>query len=84
VKKVENQRIEGETVALDGKAFVNCVLIDCVVEYSGSPFMLVDTELKGCRYVFFGAAKGTVHLLQSVGMMPFEPSEWGEFPAVVQ
>jgi hypothetical protein len=76
--KVENQLIEGQSLSIDDVAFINCTLKDCVLEYSGGSFMLVDTEIKGCRYIFYGAARGTIHFLQSVGMVPNSPSEWGE------
>jgi hypothetical protein len=84
VTRLENQRIEGQTLSIDGLALINCTLVDCILEYSGTQFLLVDTEIIRCRYVFYGPAKGTVHFLQSVGMMHHKPSEWGEFSDRVQ
>jgi hypothetical protein len=78
LKKIENQTIEGQSLSMDDTAFINCIIKDCILEYSGSSFKLIDTELKSCRYVFYGPARGTVHFLQSVGMMPPASSEWGE------
>ena len=28
-------------------------------------------------------ARGTFHFLQSVGLMPFQPSDWDEFPSQI-
>jgi hypothetical protein len=36
--------------------------------------------MSGCRHVFFGRARRTLHYLQGVGLMPHRPSESGEFP----
>ena len=73
------QTIEGESLTIDGKHFVDCLLIDCILEYSGEPVSFERTLMRGCRYVFHGNARSTVQFLQETGLMPFVPSEWGEF-----
>ena len=66
---------------MDGKSFVDCILHDCVLEYSGGSLVLERTQLTGCRYVFFGGARGTVHFLQSVGLLA--DTGFSEFPELV-
>ncbi len=69
-----------QTVALDNKTFVGCTLVNCVLEYSGGPVTFDSTLFRNCRYIFYGQARSTVLFLQEVGLMPFAPAEWGEFP----
>lgn len=77
---IEEQLIEDQAVTIDGKEFRDCTLVRCILHYSGESVIFQRTKLQNCTYVFFGAARGTVHFLQSVGLMPFQPSDWGEFP----
>ena len=76
---VSGLTIEGEAFALDGKHIIDCTLVNCVLEYSGGEVVLERTQLRGCRHVFYGQARLTLHYLQGVGLMPHVPSEWGEF-----
>lgn len=77
---IQDRRIEDQTVTIDGKEFRGCTLVRCTLQYSGDSVVFERTQLQNCTYVFFGPARGTVHFLQSVGLMPFQPSDWGEFP----
>jgi hypothetical protein len=80
----EDQRIGGQTLSIDGLTLINCILMGCILEYAGTHFLLVESEIIRCRYIFYGPAKGTVHFLQSVGMMHPQPSQWGEFSDHIQ
>ena len=80
---IQGQTIEGELLSIDEKRFIDCVFIDCVLEYRGSPVSFTRTRTKGCRYVFFDSACSTVHFLQGVGLLNHSPGEWGEFPDTV-
>ncbi len=71
--------IEGECVQLDDKHFVDCTLINCILEYRGHNVVFERTIMRGCRHVFYGRARRTLHYLQSVGLMPHDPGQWGEF-----
>jgi len=79
VEVIQGQTIQGESLQIDDKNFVDCTLIDCILEYSGHPVMFERTCFRGCRYVFFGRARRTVHFLQGTGLMTYDPSDWGEF-----
>jgi hypothetical protein len=80
---VQSQTIQGESLDIDNKYFIDCTLEDCTLEYSGCPVTFERTHLLRCRYVFRGLARTTVQFLQCTGLMPHEPSEWGEFPQQV-
>ncbi len=81
---VSGVTIEGESFELDGKHFIDCTLLNCILEYSGGEVVLERTHIRGCRHVFYGKAKLTLHYLQGVGLMPYKPAEWGEFSEQVQ
>jgi hypothetical protein len=80
MERIVNQHFTGRSVTVDQKHFVGCTMTDCILEYSGQPFTLESTQLTGCRYVFFGFARGTVHFLQSVGLLPSLSEDWRELP----
>jgi hypothetical protein len=80
---IEGQKAENKQLKLDDKHFSDCVFTDCVLEYHGGPFVFERTRFKSCRYVFFGTAKATVHLLESVGMLPEELGLGMEFSDAV-
>jgi hypothetical protein len=76
--------IENASIKLDGKSFVGCTLQHCVLQYNGGPVSFDRTVFRGCKYVFFGSARSTVHFLQAVGLITGDSSLWGEFPEQVQ
>ena len=80
---IQNLILEGELVTIDDKHFVDCTFIDCILEYRGQAVSFERTQMSGCRYVFFGHARSTVHFLQGAGLMPYTPGEWGEFPDMI-
>ena len=80
---VEGLTITEESVELDGKHFVRCTLINCVLQYAGGEVAFDRTEMKGCRHVFYGRARRTLHYLQGVGLMDHRPGDWGEFSETV-
>ena len=68
-----------ESVELDDKQFIRCVFINCILECRGGDIVFDRSEMKGCRHVFYGRARQTLHYLQNVGLIPFNPAEWSEF-----
>ena len=69
---------QGDRLVIDNKNFVNCTLTDCTLEYHGDHVSFHATRLNRCRYMFFGPAQRTLLFLQETGLMPFDPSEWGD------
>ena len=84
MKTVQGQLFEEEVLNIDDTHYVDCTLTNCQLRYSGHPVAFERTRLNGCRYVFYGHARGFIHFLQHVGLMPYSSSEWGEFSQQVQ
>ncbi len=80
VQTIQQRVFEGEVLEMDDKHFIDCRLTNCVLRYSGRALVIEKTRLQGCNYVFFGRARGTIHFLQMMGLLPPEGTDWGEFP----
>ncbi len=76
---VEGEIFANENVELDGKHFIKCSFNNCILEYHGGEVAFDRTQMNGCRHVFYGRARRTLHYLQGIGLMQYTPSEWGEF-----
>ncbi len=84
LKAVVGLTIENESVEIDDKHFIDCTLVNCILEYSGRAVAFERTHMRGCRHVFFGQARRTLHYLQNTGLMPYAPADWGEYSDRVQ
>ncbi len=80
---IEDKVFSGESVELDDKHFIDCKFIDCILKYHGREVGFDRTQMNGCRHVFFGRARRTLHYLQGVGLMQYSPSDWGELDSSV-
>jgi len=65
----KNQKFNGRSFVLDEAVFINCTLTDCDIFYRGGDFSYLNTPFVNCRFHFLGAAKNTLALAQSIGMM---------------
>jgi hypothetical protein len=55
---------------LEEVAFINCIVRDCDLFYSGGDFDWQGGQFQNCRFHFRGAAKNTLLLFQMIGMVP--------------
>ena len=78
METIRDLALHSGSLQIDDKRFIDCSFTNCVLEYSGRPVLFERTHLRGCRYVFFGPAKCTLHFLQCTGLMPHEDAEWAE------
>ena len=62
--------MRNETVRLDGRYFIDCTFVECILEYGGSEVILERTTFTGCRHVFFGHAFMTLQYLKVAGVAP--------------
>ncbi len=81
---VVSQLIEDELIQIDLKHFVDCTLVNCTLEYSGEDVIFERTAMHGCRHIFYGRARQTIHYLQGTGLMPYTASDWGELCSRLQ
>ena len=84
METVQDMTFENEILTIDNTLYSRCVLIHCTLEYSGGPVAFEHTQMRGCRYVFFGEARRTVHFLQGVGLLEHKVNEWTELPTMIQ
>jgi hypothetical protein len=74
LEPVADKSFRNETVDIDGKRFTSCTFKGCSLNYSGGnvefgPGCLVENS----RPIFSGAARHTVLLLHSLGLLSFNP-----------
>jgi hypothetical protein len=66
---IEDKTTSGETVALDGKHFVNCRYKNCKLLYDGGDCTWTDTTFEQCQLVLSGSAQKTAAFLGSFGIL---------------
>jgi hypothetical protein len=84
LEKISHQTFEGISISIDNKFFEDCVIVDCVLEYSGSEVAFERTYLSRCRYVFLGAANSTLRMLEFADAMPARVDLWRESAKLIQ
>ena len=75
----KNKTIRGERIILDDNRYEKCTLIDCQIVYRGG-YLHLDFETKNCTWAFEGAARNTIIMLQSLGLMPKDMSLLAALP----
>ena len=66
---MENWHPRGETVYMDGKRFLSCILTECKLVYGGGDVTWENTQFVNCQLIFDAAAQRTVAYLQNFGLM---------------
>lgn len=67
--KHENQEFKNKLFTMEECLFVNCVLRECDLVYSGGDVEWMNLRFENCRWHFRGEALRTVQLLNQLGML---------------
>lgn len=70
ISKYEGQTFKGAAFKLEECWFVNCVLRECTIFYSGGSYELLNTTFDGCQWKFQDQAQRTCTLLSQIGLLP--------------
>lgn len=69
MQAIKQQTLENQSFIIEEVCFINCVLRNCDLFYSGGDFEWINTNFESCRFHWRGAAKNTLALFQAVGLL---------------
>ena len=67
--KYENKELKSATFVMEDCFFLNCVLRDCDLFYSGGDVDWMNLQFVNCRWHFRGHALRAVQLMHQLGML---------------
>lgn len=73
IVKYEGQTLTNEVVEVDNCIFINCVIKECDLIYSGGDAEIVGSRIENCRYHFRGAAQKMIAALHMLGVLKAQP-----------
>jgi hypothetical protein len=73
INRYEGKTFTKQSFVMDESFFINCVLSDCDLFYSGGDADWMNLTWENCRWHFRGPALKTMQLMQTVGMMTTPP-----------
>jgi hypothetical protein len=69
ITKYEGKTLEKQAFVLEEVVFVNCILKDCDLFYSGGDSEWIGAQFQNCRWHWRGPALKTIQMAQLLGMM---------------
>jgi hypothetical protein len=69
ISKYEGKTLENMSIVVEEVFFVNCVLKNCDLFFSGGDFEWLDSRFENCRWHFRGPALKTMQVMQILGML---------------
>ncbi len=72
ITKYEGQTFTKKVFQLEECWFVNCVLRECTMFYSGGAYEVDNTTFDNCEWKFQNEARNTFFLLTNIGMLRAE------------
>ncbi len=67
--KYEGKTLANATFSVEESFFLNCVLRECDLFYSGGDFDWTNCQFENCRWHFRGPSGKTMQLMQTLGML---------------
>jgi hypothetical protein len=80
IAKYEGKTLEKQAFVIEECCFMNCVLRECDLFYSGGDSEWMNTQMENCRWHFRGPALKTLQLAGGLGMLK-APQIVPPFPA---
>jgi hypothetical protein len=68
--KYQNQTLTGQAFQIEDCWFVNCVLKECTIFFSGGSYEMENTSFQNCQWKFQNEAQRTCQLLSQIGLLP--------------
>lgn len=68
LQRIVGQTLTNQVLVMDGKHFVDCSIINCVLEYNGQALVMETTEFSGCSFRFKSEAALTLNFLDCFGL----------------
>jgi len=75
-----NEEIRSTALKIEEHIFRNCRVINCVLVYDGGPFEWANTSFQDCQWSFREAAKNTLQLLQTIGLLTAQQTPPSSLP----
>lgn len=69
ITKYEGQTLTKQSFVMEECCFINCVLKDCDLFFSGGDLEWMNSPLENCRWHFRGPALRTIQLAGALGML---------------
>jgi hypothetical protein len=69
ITKYEGRTFTHESFVIEECCFVNCVLRECDLFYSGGDYDLTSTPIENCQWHFRGKAAKTLQLAGMLGLL---------------
>ena len=69
MNKYEGKTLVKATFVVEESFFLNCVLRDCDLFYSGGDSEWINVQFDNCRWHFRGPALKTIQTMQQIGML---------------
>ncbi len=69
MKIYKDKTMSEQTFVLEESVFIECTLRNCDLFYSGGDFEFVNLKMDNCRFHWREAAKSSLLLFQTIGML---------------
>lgn len=69
ITKYENTTLTKQCYVIEECCFINCVLSECHLFYSGGDLETLNCRFENCHWHFRGAALKTMQTLQQIGIL---------------
>ena len=80
ITKYENITLSKQSCVIEECCFINCVLSECHLFYSGGDLEALNCRFENCHWHFRGAALKTMQTLQQIGILKLPQAPGSTLP----